>query len=352
MKNPKMPHLEGSRSAGLGMCWYKEENVSFPEMPITLYFFQDQKWVIPSSSYLLEDTYNGSKLNLSFTVCWGRVFVMPITAFNDLLGQHNKTTRKGFRLDLHHRDSGKNLGKHELLKRALQREKVRLQRFKAMTKTTSSSSSAQAPLYSDLNEGEYLTNISLGTPPVPCILVMDTGSDLIWTQCKACNPCFDEPSVPFDPTSSSTYKLVNCNDTACTSLPSYSCDSNNSCKYDYSYGGGFDQQGSFGRDTISVPSGTYPGVNFGCATYSQGAFPVADGILGCGDGPQSIVSQLSADGQVPNMFSYCLVTADSDSTGWINVGSYELPDNVGNVIKTPMDQANCAASTFTCVSVT
>ncbi|GAB2239098.1 hypothetical protein Droror1_Dr00025011 [Drosera rotundifolia] len=283
------------------------------------------------------------------------VFVMPISAFNDLLGQHDKTTRKGFRLDLRHRDSGKNLGKHELLKRALQREKVRLQWFKATTMTTTtttSSSSAQAPLYSNWTNGEYETIIGLGTPLVPLKMIMDTGSDLTWTQSKACNPCFEQPSVPFDPTSSSTYKLVTCNDTACTSLPSYSCNSNNSCKYDYSYGGGLDQQGLLGRDTLSVPNGTYSGFLFGVETYYQGAVPEVDGILGCGGGPQSIVSQLSVLRNFSNVFSYCLVPAGSLSMGGINVGLYKLPNNVGNVIKTPMDQVNCDASTFTCVTIT
>ncbi|CAI0422877.1 unnamed protein product [Linum tenue] len=60
-------------------------------------------------------------------------------------------------------------------------------------------------------------NISLGTPPFPIVAIADTGSDLIWTQCKPCTNCYKQNAAVFSPNSSSTYKTVPCQSSACDS---------------------------------------------------------------------------------------------------------------------------------------
>ncbi|KAK5813788.1 hypothetical protein PVK06_029239 [Gossypium arboreum] len=61
-----------------------------------------------------------------------------------------------------------------------------------------------------VNTGEYLMNISLGTPSFSVVALADTGSDLIWTQCSPCSQCFKQDAPLFDPTKSSTYRKMSC----------------------------------------------------------------------------------------------------------------------------------------------
>jgi hypothetical protein len=49
----------------------------------------------------------------------------------------------------------------------------------------------------------FVANISIGEPPSPQLLVIDTGSSLSWTQCQPCSSCFQQavlflilPSLP------------------------------------------------------------------------------------------------------------------------------------------------------------
>ncbi|CAN1328400.1 Aspartic proteinase CDR1 [Linum perenne] len=56
----------------------------------------------------------------------------------------------------------------------------------------------------------FYMNLSIGTPLVPQLLLIDTGSSLFWVKCKPCTPCKHGPKDPpiFDPdNSSSNYEL-------------------------------------------------------------------------------------------------------------------------------------------------
>lgn len=46
--------------------------------------------------------------------------------------------------------------------------------------------------------GEYSMEISLGTLPQKFVAIADTGSDLVWLECKACTVCMNASAV-FDP---------------------------------------------------------------------------------------------------------------------------------------------------------
>ncbi|GLT70895.1 hypothetical protein SLA2020_429470 [Shorea laevis] len=49
-------------------------------------------------------------------------------------------------------------------------------------------------LIADMHQVFFMANISIGEPPVPQLLIMDTGSNLLWTQCLPCtnNTCFPQ----------------------------------------------------------------------------------------------------------------------------------------------------------------
>ena len=39
--------------------------------------------------------------------------------------------------------------------------------------------------------GQHLMKASIGTPPVDIYDIIDTASDLVWTQCVPCDVCFN-----------------------------------------------------------------------------------------------------------------------------------------------------------------
>ncbi|KAJ8634103.1 hypothetical protein MRB53_027439 [Persea americana] len=66
---------------------------------------------------------------------------------------------------------------------------------------------------------EYFVNSS---SVATLIKVVDTGSDLIWTQCS--------PPL-FDPSRSSSFKEISCSSSSCWKLPGFGCTNNGSCMY-------------------------------------------------------------------------------------------------------------------------
>ena len=71
------------------------------------------------------------------------------------------------------------------------------------------------------NNYEYVVNVGLGTPKRMFTLNIDTGSDLLWTQCLPCklgnySGCYKPQQHPiFDASKSSTYINITC--------PSHTC---------------------------------------------------------------------------------------------------------------------------------
>ena len=50
-----------------------------------------------------------------------------------------------------------------------------------------------------------MANISIGQPPIPQLVVMDTGSDILWVMCTPCTNCDNHLGLLFDPSMSSTF---------------------------------------------------------------------------------------------------------------------------------------------------
>ncbi|CAI0432880.1 unnamed protein product [Linum tenue] len=138
------------------------------------------------------------------------------------------------------------------------------------------------------NNGEYLVNISLGTPPFPIVAIADTGSDIIWTQCKPCTDCYKQDAPLFDPKSSSSYRTVSCSSNV-----------------------------------------------IGCGHDNAGTFsPKGSGIVGLGGGPASLVSQLGSS--IGGKFSYCMVPyAAAKPTSLMNFGTNAVVSGNG-VLSTPL----------------
>ncbi|KAK1628236.1 hypothetical protein QYE76_002551 [Lolium multiflorum] len=180
-------------------------------------------------------------------------------------------------------------------------------------------SSAVFQLYGNVYpHGLYYVAMSIGNPPKPYFLDVDTGSDLTWLQCDApCVSCSKVPHPLYRPTKN---KLVPCVDQMCASLhgglsKNHKCDSpKQQCDYEIRYA---DQASSLGvliNDSFAVrlanASVVRPSLAFGCG-YDQevgSSTEVAptDGVLGLGSGSISLVSQLKQHGITKNVVGHCL----------------------------------------------
>ncbi|KAL3616274.1 hypothetical protein CASFOL_039664 [Castilleja foliolosa] len=170
--------------------------------------------------------------------------------------------------------------------------------------------------------GEYLAKVGVGTPPQTQTLVIDTGSSMLWVQCKPCDPpCYPQLDPVFDPKKSTSFVDVGCDDLNCYKVEedSRGCDNTQStCTYEYTYGDGTDISGTMAIENITIGDITVPNIIIGCTHKAQGLITenLEDGVLGLGGGSVSVMSQ--SGGLIGGMFSYCL--GDSTKGGWLEFG--------------------------------
>ncbi|KAI4964797.1 hypothetical protein ZWY2020_059542 [Hordeum vulgare] len=238
-----------------------------------------------------------------------------LTATSSQLGR-----LEGLRVALTHVDAHGNYTKLQLLRRAARRSRHRMSRLVARTTGVPVMSSKavapalQVPVHA--GNGEFLMDMSIGTPAVAYAAIIDTGSDLVWTQCKPCVECFNQSTPVFDPSSSSTYAALPCSSTLCSDLPSSKCTSGK-CGYTYTYGDSSSTQGVLAAETFMLAKTKLPDIAFGCGDTNEGdGFTQGAGLVGLGRGPLSLVSQLGL-----NKFSYCLTSLDDTSKSPLLLGS-------------------------------
>nr|BAU03855.1 nepenthesin II [Nepenthes copelandii] len=233
------------------------------------------------------------------------------TSRGTLLHHGQKRPQPGLRVVLEQVDSGMNLTKYELIKRAIKRGERRMRSINAMLQ---SSSGIETPVYA--GSGEYLMNVAIGTPASSFSAIMDTGSDLIWTQCEPCTQCFSQPTPIFNPQDSSSFSTLPCESQYCQDLPSETC-YNNDCQYTYGYGDGSSTQGYMATETFTFETSSVPNIAFGCGDNNQG-FGQGNGagLIGMGWGPLSLPSQLGV-----GQFSYCMTSYGSSSPSTLALGS-------------------------------
>ncbi|CAN1176517.1 Aspartic proteinase CDR1 [Linum perenne] len=251
----------------------------------------------------------------------------------------------GFSVQLIHRDSpvspfyNPHLSPSQRLGNALKRSVNRLHHFSSTT--TNSILSAQSQVTPD--NGEYLMNISLGTPPVQILAIADTGSDNICTQCKPCTNCFVQNAPLFNPASSSTYKTVSCSSKVCSSFQNegaFCVENDTICHFDAEYGSGAQTNGDLALETLTLGSTdgqqvSFPKTLVGCSHSNVGKFPPnGSGIVGLGGGSASLVSQIGSS--IGYKFSYCLANFGDDKlTSTMNFGENAVVSGE-DVVSTPL----------------
>ncbi|XP_010906670.1 aspartyl protease family protein At5g10770 [Elaeis guineensis] len=183
---------------------------------------------------------------------------------------------------------------------------------------------AQIPLTSGakLQTLNYIVTIGLGSKNMT--VIVDTGSDLTWVQCKPCFDCYNQEDPLFDPSTSSSYQAIPCKSTTCDSLRAATgstgvCGSNRSgCNYALSYGDGSYTRGVLSRERIDLGGTTMDSFIFGCGQSNRGLFGGTSGLMGLGRTQLSLISQ--THDQFGGIFSYCLPTRLYNSSGSLVLG--------------------------------
>ncbi|CAH9136192.1 unnamed protein product [Cuscuta epithymum] len=160
----------------------------------------------------------------------------------------------------------------------------------------------------------YYAKVYVGTPPLPFIVALDTGSSLFWLPCN-CSVCLRNITFYWNQTTncniyhsdkSSTYKSIGCPP------------SNNGCPFEARYKDGSSATGVLISDIVHLTTYDHQHkhvqapVTFGCASNVTGYFrdySAFNGLLGLGlgNGPDNMdaLSILAAQGIVGNSFSLC-----------------------------------------------
>ncbi|XP_076884884.1 aspartic proteinase 36-like [Bidens hawaiensis] len=182
--------------------------------------------------------------------------------------------------------------------------------------------------------GLYYARIGIGTPPKEYYVQVDTGSDIMWTNCIECSECPKRGYhglglTLYNPKDSFTGNVVTCSSAFCAEVNGGAvtgCKANASCLYYEYYGDGSFSVGYFVMDVVQYDSVSGDletklangSVIFGCGVRQSGNLgsseEALDGILGFGKANSSIISQLASSGKVKKMFAHCL---DGDNGGGI-----------------------------------
>ncbi|KAL3702021.1 hypothetical protein R1sor_020043 [Riccia sorocarpa] len=167
---------------------------------------------------------------------------------------------------------------------------------------------AHMTLHDDLlSKGYYTSSLFIGTPAHEFALIVDTGSTVTYVPCSTCEHCGSHQDPSFKPDESSTYEVIKCTSPSCqTGL----CDKDKQCKYERQYAESSKSSGVLGKDIVGFGSNSKigsPKLMFGCENDETGDlfYQKADGIMGLGRGPLSIVDQLVQEHNMADVFSLC-----------------------------------------------
>ncbi|KAL1310420.1 hypothetical protein HN51_053047 [Arachis hypogaea] len=161
--------------------------------------------------------------------------------------------------------------------------------------------------------GQYLMEVSIGTPPVTIQGIADTGSDLVWTQCVPCDNCYKQQKPLFNSQKSSTYSNIACTSQLCHKLDTGVCSPQKQCNYSYGYGDSSLTKGVLAQETLTLEQNRkVSGFIFGCGHNDKGGFNDHEmGIIGLGRGEVSLISQIGFNFG-GKLFSMCLVPFGTD----------------------------------------
>ncbi|CAN1166761.1 Probable aspartic protease At2g35615 [Linum perenne] len=176
----------------------------------------------------------------------------------------------------------------------------------------------EATLVPGFQSSAFYMNISIGTPSVPQLVLMDTGSALLWVKCKPCKPCIHDPKDPpiFDPVKSSTIYEVPCQK-KCKTCTAWFPWTNRKCKFTQTYADGRVSEGIYMKDRLTFQTSANGRTSetletyFGCSNHLTNKRTDLDkhfsGIIGLGPSkPEGYLGVLALIWDLGSKFSYCI----------------------------------------------
>ncbi|KAG9456771.1 hypothetical protein H6P81_001279 [Aristolochia fimbriata] len=241
--------------------------------------------------------------------------------------------------------------------KAFRRSQSRLRHFQRHMRSSSlakrSSASSAGLIQSMVSpvEGDYIMQLSVGSPPVKRPVIADTGSDLTWIQCRPCSGgCYKQAAPLFEPRNSSTYRTLSCKSKSCRTLSVGLISSNTSCgkrgddacEYAFWYADESYTRGNLATDTFTFGSSekgrvsVVTGIAFGCGTDNDGTFNRREtGLARLGRGSLSLVSQMGPS--IGWKFSYCLAPHElSASASVLSFGGKAAAVSGNGVVTLPL----------------
>ncbi|KAK8945724.1 Aspartic proteinase CDR1 [Platanthera guangdongensis] len=179
----------------------------------------------------------------------------------------------------------------------------------------------------------------LGSPAEEFLAIADTGSDLIWIQCKPCDECYAQKAPLFDPRASSTYKVISCSTDHARPFRRAAAAKDPSAST-HVYGDGSMVEGFLSSETLNFYSTggrrmQIPSTLFDCTHRSNGTFAKnGAGLVSLGGGKLSLIRQFGSS--IESKFSYCLPSSSqSSATSRHNFGA-RADVSGSNAVTTPL----------------
>ncbi|KAK7329190.1 hypothetical protein VNO77_23340 [Canavalia gladiata] len=183
----------------------------------------------------------------------------------------------------------------------MQHSDARLAYIQARIEGSLVSNEYKANISPSITGRTILANVSIGQPPIPQLVIMDTGSEVFWVMCTPCSNCDHHVGVLFNPSKSSTYTPF------CKTFCGFKgCKCLDQLPFTVTYADNSFSSGTFGSDMLileTIDEGTtkIPNVAFGCGhNIGYNKDPGYNGVLGLSNSPHSLASKIG------HKFSYCI----------------------------------------------
>ncbi|XP_026378871.1 aspartic proteinase CDR1-like [Papaver somniferum] len=262
-----------------------------------------------------------------------RCVLLTILCISLLLSTVVAVNPSGLTMKIFHIDSknsplypGDHLTQEERFQRLIKQSKARALYLgsKKLNRTNSINPDvARLPLAYEAGSS-YVALVGIGTfddlaqPFKNYYLMVDSGSDLIWTQCQGGVSYFHQDEPLYPAADSSSYQPLRCNDGHPFCDPE-ECDDEDICRYEEVYLTDSVTSGVLAKERFTVNSDNDGLESFeiimGCGTKQENFDPflgggfrsqkpdIIAGILGMGSGARSFINQLGAG---EGKFEYCL----------------------------------------------
>jgi len=189
-------------------------------------------------------------------------------------------------------------------------------------KTVSSAPIASGQAF---NIGNYIVRVKIGTPGQLLFMVLDTSTDEAFVPTSGCTGC---SATTFSPNASTSYVPLECSVPQCSQVRGLSCPATGSgaCSFNKSYAGST-YSATLVQDSLRLATDVIPSYSFGSINAISGSSIPAQGLLGLGRGPLSLLSQTGS--LYSGVFSYCLPSFKSYYfSGSLKLGPVGQPKSI------------------------